>query len=84
MSFLVLCELLGLPVNTLTASDKYFLCNRGNLPHSIKMQSSQTYRTFSQSFAAFLKTTSNFKHLGKKDDPQSLRISKITDCEIRG
>ena len=84
MSFLVICELLGLPVNTLTANDKYSLCNRGNLPHSIKMQSSQTYRTFSQSFAAFLKCTSNLKHLGKKDDPQSLCIPKITDYEIRG
>ena len=31
MSLLVICEILGLFVNTLTVSEKYFLCNSENL-----------------------------------------------------
>ena len=34
-------EILGVFVNILTADDKYFLCNRKNLPHSIELQLSK-------------------------------------------
>ena len=41
MSLVVICESLGLFVNTLTADDKYFLCNRENLRQPVQMQLSQ-------------------------------------------
>ena len=41
MSASVICESLGLFVNTLTADDKYFLCNRENLRQPVQMQLSQ-------------------------------------------
>ena len=50
MSVLVICEILGLFVNTLTADDKYFLSNSENLHQSIQMQLSKK-KTFFQFFA---------------------------------
>ena len=38
MSLLVICEILGLFVNTLTADDKYSLFNRENLPQRIQIE----------------------------------------------
>ena len=38
MSLLVICEVLGLFVNTLTADDKYSLFNRENLPQRIQIE----------------------------------------------
>ena len=37
-------------------------------------------KPISQFFSAFLKLTQSFEHL-KKNDPQSLCISKIKDCQ---
>ena len=48
------------------------------------MQLSNKSKIFSEIFTPFLKFTSNFKHFEKKDDPHSLFISGITDCETRG
>ena len=39
----------------------------------------QNKKTFSQFFAAFLKTSLNFGHFGKKGDPHIFCISDITD-----
>ena len=36
---------------------------------AIQILLSQKQKTFSQFFSAFLKSTLNFKHSGKKDDP---------------
>ena len=36
---------------------------------------------FSQFFATFLKSTLNFEHFEKKDDPHSFSISQTTDSE---
>ena len=47
----------------------------------IQILSSQKQKTFSQFFAAFLKSTLNFEHSRKKDDPQSRCISQITVSE---
>ena len=55
--------------NTLTASDKYFLRNRKNLPQPIQMQLSKEQRICCQVFPAYVKSTSN---------------SEIRDCESRG
>ena len=78
---LVLCKILGLFVNTLTDDDKYSLLYRDNLTQPIQILLSQKQKTFSQFFSAFLKSTLNFEHFQKKDDPHSRCISQITVSE---
>ena len=39
---------------------------------------------FSDFFVPFVESTSNFKHLEKKDDRHSYFISEITHCERVG
>ena len=58
-------------VNTLTADDKYSPLNRDNLTQPIQTQLFQKQQAFSQFFLAFSKTTLNFEHFQKKDDPPS-------------
>ena len=45
------------------------------------MQLSGKEKTFSQLFAAFLKSRLNFKHFETKDDPHRFFIEEITDSE---
>ena len=71
-------------VNTLTADDKYSLLNRDNLRQPIRTPLSEKHKPFSPFFLAFSKSTLNFEHFQKKDDPRSLFISEITDSEKRG
>ena len=78
---LVLCKILGLFVNTLTADDKYSLLNTDNLTRSIQTLLSVKQKTFSQLFSPFLKSTLNFEHFQKKDDPPNRCISEITVSE---
>ena len=78
---LVLCKILRLFVNTLTADDKYSLLNRSNLKQPIQILLSQKKKSFSQFFSAFLKCTLNFEHFPQKDDPHSRYISEITVSE---
>ena len=77
----MLCKILRLFVNTLTADDKYSLLNRDNLTQSIQTLLSQKQKTFSQIFSSFLKSTLNFEHFQKKDDPHSQCISEIEDSK---
>ena len=56
---LVLCKILRLFVNTLTADDKYSLLNRDNLMQPIQMQLSLKQKAFSQFLLAFSKSTLN-------------------------
>ena len=58
-------------VNTLTADDKYSLLNRNNLKQPIWTPLSQKHTDFSEFFLAFSKSTLNFEHVQKKDDPHS-------------
>ena len=58
-------------VNTLTADDKYSPLNRDNLTQPIRTQLSQKQQAFSEFFLAFKKSTLNFEHFEKKDDPHS-------------
>ena len=58
-------------VNTLTADDKYSLLNRDNLRQPIGTPLSQKQKSFSDFFLAISKSTLNFEHFQKKDDPQS-------------
>ena len=64
-SILVLCKILRLFVNTLTADDKYFLVNRNKLTQPIQILLSSKQKTFSEDFSAFLKSTFNFEHFQK-------------------
>ena len=78
---LVRCKILKLFVNTLTDDDKYSLLYRDNLMQPIQILLSHKQKTFSQFLSAFLKSTLNFEHSGKKDDPHSRCISQITVSE---
>ena len=78
---LVLCKFLRLLVKTLTDDEKYSLLYRENLTQPIQILLSQKQKTFSQFFSAFLKSTLNFAHFQKKDDPHSRCISQITVSE---
>ena len=75
---LVLCKILRLFLSILTDDDKYCLLCRENLTQANQILLSQKQKTFSQFFSAFLKSTLNFEHSGKKDDPHSRCISQIT------
>ena len=63
------------------ADDKYSLLNRNKLTQPVQILLSSNQKNFSQLFPAFLKSTLNFEHFRKKDDPQSRCISQITDSE---
>ena len=67
MSQLVISDILGLSVNTLTADDKCFLRNRKNLPQPIQMQLSKKQKCFLNFFVACLRSTSNLEHIETKD-----------------
>ena len=66
MSLLVICEVLGVFVNTLSVDDKYFLHSSQNFPQRIEKQVSKKQKTFSQIFVPFLKLTFNFNCFFKK------------------
>ena len=67
----MICKVLKLFVNALTARDKYSLHDRHNLAQPIQMQLSDKENTLSQFFFQFLKSTLNFKHFPKKEDTHS-------------
>ena len=83
-SVLVTCKISRLFPNTLSADGKDTLLNRQNLTQPIQMQLSRKEKTFSHFFAGFLKSSLNFEHFLKKDDPHCWCISKITDTEKPG
>ena len=58
-------------VNTLTADGKYSLLNRDNLTQPIATQLFQKEKACSKFFLAFSKSTLNFEHFEKNDDPHS-------------
>ena len=58
-------------VNTLTADDKYSPLNRDNLTQDIRTKLSQKQEAFHEFFLEFSKSTLNFEHFQKKDDPPS-------------
>ena len=78
---LVLCKFLKLLVKRLTDDEKYSLLYRENLTQPIQMLVSQKRKLFSEFFSAFLKSTLNFEHFQKKDDPHSRCGSQLTVSE---
>ena len=81
MSPLMLGEILGLFVNTLTALGKYPVQGCESFQHLIQIQLSEKPNSFSKLFVPFLDSTSNFEHFERKDDCHSYCICEITDCE---
>ena len=77
----MICKILGLFVNALTADDKYSLVNRDNLTQPIQILLSQKQQTLSHFLSGFLKFTLNFEHFQKIDDPHSPCISDVQDSE---
>ena len=71
ISPLVLGEILGVFINTLTADGKYPVQVCENLQLPIQMQLSEKAKTFSAFFVPFLESTSHFKHFEKNSDSQS-------------
>ena len=67
----MICKILGLFVNTLSANVKYSLLNKDNLGQPIQIQLSQKQKPISQFFSAFLKFKLSFEHFQKKDDRHS-------------
>ena len=83
-SILVLCKILRLFVNTLTADGKYFLLNRDKLTQPIQILLSLKQKTFSRFSSAFLKSALKFERFQKKDDHHRRCISKIMDSQKGG
>ena len=80
-SLLLLCKVLKLFLNALTGRPKYSLRNRDNLQQPFQMPLSHKQEIFSQLLIDFLKSTLNFEHFLKKEQPHSLFISEKTDAE---
>ena len=80
---LVIYKILELCFNTFTNDDKYPLLNKDTLMQPTEMQLYIT-KTFSTFFSTFLISSSIFEHFEKEDDPHSLSISDVMDCERRG
>ena len=66
MSPLVLGDILGMVVNTLTADAKYPVQVCENLLLPIQMHLSEKAKAFSQLFVKFPESTSNVKHFYNK------------------
>ena len=71
MSPLVLGNILGEFVHTLTANGKYPVQDCENFQLPIQMQLFKKRKTFSQFLVPFLESTVNFTHFEKTDDCHS-------------
>ena len=83
-SALVWSEILSLFVNTLTADNKYSLCNVDDFAQQVQTRLYQKQKTFCAFFIPFLKCAQNLEYFEKKDENPSLIISEIMDCERGG
>ena len=54
-----------------SSDDKYSLVNRDNLTQTIRTQLSKIEKAFPEFFIDFSKSTLNFDHFQKKDNPHS-------------
>ena len=80
----MICKILGLFFNTLTANEKDSVLNRDNLLQHLQMQLSQNLKKFSEFFVGFWKSGFNFEHFQEKGDLHSLSGFELTDSEKRG
>ena len=80
-SLLMICKILKVFLNSLSARDKYSLRDRHNLTQPTQMHLSEKEKTLSQFFFQFSKSTLSFKHFPKKEDTHSWCIFEIMDSE---
>ena len=76
----MICQILGLFRNTLTANEKYLVHDYENFSSPIQMQQSLKRKTFSDFSNQFLESISHCKRFEKKDDCHTYSISEIRDC----
>ena len=81
---LVICKILGVFVNTLTADGMYSLLNSHNLLQHLQMILSQKQKNFSWYSFAIWKCRFNFENFQKKDDRHRWCIVELTDSETHG
>ena len=77
----MICQILQLFANILTANDKYPVLNRDKLTITIQMRLSQKQKIFSEIFSPFLKARLDFRYFESKHDPDRFCISEITESE---
>ena len=77
----MLFKLFRLFVKTLTDDEKYCVPYRANSTQPIQILLYLKQKTFSELFSPFLKSTLNFAHFLKKDDPHGRCISQIAVSE---
>ena len=70
-------------LTTLTADDKISHISKDKWKQTIQMNLSWKPKIFSKNFSPFFESALNFEHFQKKDDPDRLCISEITDHERR-
>ena len=61
----MICKILGLFVNTLTADERYSLANANILTQQIQMQLPKKQKIFSECFPVFFKSRLGFEHFEK-------------------
>ena len=84
-SVLVICKILSLCFNTLRAVANYSVLNRNNLTQTMQLSKKKNIKKlFHNFFSAFLKSSLNFEHFDKRDEPQSWFISEPTASKERG
>ena len=64
-------KILRLFLHTLKIDEKHYLLTRDNLRQAIQIQLSQKQKNSFEFLFALLPSILNFKHLPKKDDPDS-------------
>ena len=83
MPLLMICEILGVFVNILTAAGKYPLQACQNLLLQIQMHLSKKRKSFSNSLFHFWNFHQILNILKKKNDGHNLCVSEIKDCQRR-
>ena len=78
---LVISEVLGQFVNTITAVYNYIRQNLENLRQQVQTQISLKAKTFSGFFIALMKSTLNLEYFEKKHQSHSLSITEINNCK---
>ena len=78
---LLISKVLKLVLNALTGRDRYSFRNTDNLQQPFQLLVSEKQEIFSEFFFPFLKSTLNFEHFPKKEQPHSWFISEINDAE---
>ena len=76
-SLLVICKILGLFGNIMTADKKHSLVNCDNFTQAIQMQLSKKEETFSDFYCPFLNFRLTFENFGKNTNLIGNKLTKI-------